>query len=259
MSKHRDQSLIEPSSMGYYVPLADLLTGLIFILMVLVAALSITQREDLIAAERAAKDAAGVGRASQVPAPRDPTVDGLRILTQKVSADLDKHGIAHEVDARAGRIFLAHNRAFSGPVDAVINEQGREFARAVAESLRRYLPCVVSVLMERPSQCAAIPAVRLERVQIAVRTEGETAPDAFGARDVVALSAAQALSIFAAVLESQPALAALYDTQGRPVLEFHGSGDSSPSVYPAGVELTFVLERTPQTPGQWQLPPAHTR
>lgn len=261
------EELLEPTSAGYYVPLADLLTGLIFILMVLIAALSITQREDLQNAERVETERRRVESRlaelreieSRIIEPRERAAEALQLLTSAISADLSARGVAHKAEPRAGRIQISLGEIFAAPGDAKVSPHGQEVARAIADAFRRALPCLAASSIGDPEVCRPLPAARLERAVISVRTDADAAMG-----DLAAISGAQALSVYAAILGFEPHLTTLYDSFARPILEFRGLGEGDTSSTgganrsSSALELGFALERPQRRGDQWTLPPANS-
>jgi hypothetical protein len=270
MRQRPDDQLMEPVTIGYYVPLADLLTGLIFILMVLIAALTITQRADLQTAERLEVEHKRVAARideireveSKVIEPRQRIAEALQQLTEQVSAILHSRGVAHEIDAQAGRISVPLGELFADRGDTAVSANGETVASAIADALRRALPCLAAANFGDPEVCQRISPARLERALITVRAAAATPTKEGGVGDPVALAGVQATSVYAAILRSQPLLAALYDGQSRPVLEFRGLGGKIATDQTGalpGLELSFGLQRPDLSPRQWSLPPPNAR
>jgi hypothetical protein len=240
-------------SKGYFVPLADLLTGLVFILIIVLTAAQITDRPEF-AADRERENQrrsiqADIQRlnalAEQRVRPAERIESQFKHFIQRLQDMLAARGIRAEADIARGLVLIDEQAVLvpasgSQPQRRPLTATGGSAAPsdAVADVLHALLGCADAATVA--TTCAGLRDLRHRRVIIAVAPQSpQPASEA----------SAAALMLTARLVERQPALAALRDAQGRQIIEAHGVR-LAPS---GGVALAFDVERPTLPEGAWLL------
>jgi flagellar motor protein MotB len=163
-------------------------------------------------------------------------------LLTRVARELLARGISVRVDEQSGVLRLSEDVPFvTGRAD--LTERARRTIQVLAEILRQVLPCFASGVERRT--CDGRDAAILEAVLI----EGHTDQQAFAGltpeQSILEndrLSAARALSVFAELRRLQPALEALRNADGVPLLGLSGYGQRRP-VAQGMTEAAFAQNR----------------
>jgi hypothetical protein len=248
-----DLDLAAPRSKGYFVPMADLLTGLVFILIILLTAAQITDRPEF-GADRERENQrraiqADIQRlnalAEQRLRPAERVEDQFRLFVTRLQSVLSERGVRSEADLARGLVTIEEGALLEGASDG--DRQRRPIGtsvtgpvptKVVADALLQLLTCAQPDATSR--ECEGLREVKHRRVIVAV------APKAGG---TIAEASAAALLLTARLIDHQPTLAALRDGQGRQILEAHGV-----RLVPGNViALAFDVERPVLPNGAWLL------
>jgi hypothetical protein len=214
---------------SYYAPMADLLAGILFIILVLLMSFAIIHYPDA--------DSVPVSPLAQTRPETEPEVDARArrllmvnrerlLLLQAVVADLAAESIAAHVDPANGGVVVdtalfkrgAFRPSFTGERDAM----------TLGRILKRRTACHVA----RPTECGEPNPARLEAIFLDVSTGPD---DLVGARQSLepqAFAAARALSLMGAVVDGEPSLLALSAASGPPLVHAEGRAGSTPGAAP---------------------------
>lgn len=219
-------------SHSYFVPMVDMLAGVVFILIIMLASVSLVSRTDFsVAVESQAeikRIQAELEKARLLEAhyldPRRTAEAALRRLLRRLQEGLAHRGFESESKPEEGRLLLTSDTK-SDPSAPASPQMDMRIASALAEVLAAELPCLADG--DRASVvCAGYPAARLDTVAIAVRDVGKDGADA-------TLATGEALSLFADVAHSAPNLLTLRAPGGARLMTYRGL--SAPE--PAGDQL----------------------
>lgn len=213
----------ETASHSYFVPMVDMLAGVVFILIIMLASVSLVSRADFSTAVDSQAEIkriqAELEKARQLDAryldPRRTAEAALRLLLSRLQDGLAHRGFESESKPDEGRLLLTSETQSDASVLASPQLDVR-IADALAEVLAAELPCLAEGDQPTPAVCAAYPAARLDTVAIAVR--------AYGAKDSTNVTPATdaALSLFAEVAHATPNLLALRSPGGARLITYRG-------------------------------------
>lgn len=195
---------------GYFISMSDMLTGLLFVFIILVFyfALQLRKSEQELTG---AKDA----RAK---------------LLEDIQKDLKKREVDAEIDKNSGVLRL-QGVALFGDDDANLTDEGRRSVDAVAAVLAQRLPCFTD---DGTRACAGKGVQRVETLMVEGHTDAR--PRMRGGRDTnIDLSTMRAINTFVEMRTRQPGLdelSAWIDTDVgprlRPILSVSGYGSTRP-------------------------------
>lgn len=199
---------------GFYVSMSDMLTGLLFMFIILLVYFAVNFRETT-------EELTGANAAR---------AELLRDLKQK----LEQRQIKVEIDTDTGVLRLPDERILFAEADHTLSESGQATVSALADMLIEVLPCYTDQASEA-TPCRRKP----QKFRIdALFVEGHSDARALwrGGRDSnVDLSAKRAISTYLALRERQSLLDALktnVGTTGRPrlvpILSVSGYGGTRP-------------------------------
>jgi hypothetical protein len=252
---------------NYFVPMADLLAGVIFILMILIMSLALVTREDFLVTEQATIEIKRVfselerARAAEhmYLEPRETASKALQLLLERLAHDLDGAGVPATVNKESGSLSIAGELFFSTAHE--LSEAGHQRIAALATALRRHLSCVAPGLPAAdPQECNDLPSARLDRLVIAASSR-TLKPPADAAASAKAFTAAKALAVYSAVVNAVPALLELKNADAQPVIEFRGLGErpssasTSEATSASQLELLFRMDVPPIPADIWRLAP----
>ena len=228
-----DEALSD-SGENFFIPMSDLLAGVVFILLILIMSLALVTRTDFVVSERAAAEMARIAaelekaRALQRAylEPRETASEALEAMLQRISAALTAAGLPNVIDKQAGSIAMASRLLFNEG-DHALSDAGRARLGQLAEILMRYLGCLSTILRPQPDACAGIPSARLDRLVVAAHVGGNT-KRTDGIQTPGALTGAQALAVYSRLAETAPLLLELRNARKQPGFEFRGFGDRRP-------------------------------
>ena len=199
---------------GYFISMSDMLTGLLFVFIILVFYFALQLRQttqELLGA-----------------------ADARTKLLKDIETDLHRRNVDAEIDENNGVLRL-RGVAMFGDDDARLTQEGIRSVGAVAEVLQDRLPCITDVAT------GAVDLCRHERSAQRVETmliEGHTdkRPRLRGTRDTnIDLSTMRAINTYLALVDHRPGLEALIvriptadKAQEQPILSVSGYGSKRP-------------------------------
>jgi hypothetical protein len=221
---------------NYFIPMSDLLAGVVFVLLILIMSLALVIRPDFVASERATAEmkriAAELEKARalerQFIEPREAASRALEMILDRMSMALASTGLPNVLNNHTGSIEMS-GRLFFGEGEHVLSETGRARADQLALILSQYLGCVSNIPRPLPELCTGIPDARLSRVIVASHV-GPLDKRMNGVPTAAVLTAARALGIYSRLAEKAPILMQLQDPHGQPGVEFRGFGDRQPKL-----------------------------
>jgi hypothetical protein len=208
-------------SHSYFVPMVDMLAGVVFILIIMLASVSLVSRTDFSVAIESQAEIKRIQmeleRARLLDAhyldPRRTAEAAVRLLFLRLQEGLARRGFESESKPEEGRLLLTSETKPDAPVPASPPFDIR-IAAALAEVLAAELPCLADGDRASPV-CAAYPAARLDTATIAVRDVGKDDTD-------TTLATGAALSLFADVAHAAPNLLALRSPGGARLMTYRG-------------------------------------
>lgn len=230
---------------SYYAPMADLLAGILFIILVLLMSFAIIHYPDA--------DSVPVSPLAQVPLESEPEVDArarrLQMvsrerleLLQAVVADLAAESISAHADAANGAVIV--DTALFKPGAFRPSFTGERDAMALGRILKRRGGCYAA----RPIECGEPSPARLEAIFLDLRTNPA---DLAGARqnlEPAAFASARALALMGAVVDGEPSLLGLFSASGTPLLHAEGrAGPAAAAAVPA-LSIGFAMAARDDVP-----------
>ena len=182
---------------SYYVSMADLLIGLIFIFIILLVASALSYKN-------------AEGRAERLQLELDERADLRLRLLEDLKADMAQQKIQVFVDGRNGVLRLPEHALFASG-EAELGELGRTAVRELATALAARLRCYSHE--GGRVQCPNGTAPILEAVYV----EGHTDNVRIASRRFASnweLSSERAITTYRALLEAAPQLAGIRNVQG---------------------------------------------
>jgi hypothetical protein len=209
-------------SHSYFVPMVDMLAGVVFILIIMLASVSLVSRADFsMAANNQAeikRIQAELEKARLLEAryldPRRTAETALRLLLSRLHDGLAHRGFESESKPDEGRLIVIsdiESDPLLTPPQGVVR-----IADVLAEVLGAELPCLADGAQPVPNPCAAYPVARLDTVAIAVRR-----PPGNDSVNVTPATG-EALSLFAEVARAAPNLLALRAPGGASLITYRG-------------------------------------
>lgn len=217
---------IEGGGSGFFVPMVDMLAGVIFILIIMLVSVALLARDDYTKIETAQKEITAIEKeleaARAVEAtylhPRRQANEALRAVLERISKDLAAGGISSAIEKGPDRLRLEDADFFDGGVS--LSAKGAQAVTVLSKALARSLPCLTDL---RPvPECADVPDARAARVAITVHSPARDGSPL----DAQALTDVQSVALFAAVGEDNPALMALRNPAGQKLVGYAALGDS---------------------------------
>lgn len=244
---------LEAGNSGFFVPMVDMLAGVIFILIIMLVSVALLARDDYTKVETAQKEIAAItmeleaARAAEATylVPRRQASEALRALLDRVSRDLADHGVSSAIMTGPDRLRFDATAFLDG--GASLSDAGKRAADILSDALARSLVCLTDQRAE--ASCADIPDARLARVVIAVHSPA----DVGAALDAQSLTDVQAVTLFAEVGRTNPSLVSLRNPAGQKMLGYVALGDSVLAKEPnaSGSRLEVVFEMfVPPLPDQ---------
>lgn len=244
---------LEGGNSGFFVPMVDMLAGVIFILIIMLVSVALLARDDYTKVETAQKEITAItkeleaARAAEATylVPRRQASEALRALIARVSRDLSDHGVSSAVMTGPDRLRLDATAFLVG--GASLSDAGKRAADILSDALARSLVCLTD--QRASAACADIPDARLARVVIAVHSPAEVG----AALDAQSLTDVQAVNLFAELGRTNPSLVSLRNPAGQKMLGYAALGDSVLATEPNASEprLEVVFEMfVPPLPDQ---------
>lgn len=194
---------------GYFVSMSDMLTGLLFVFIILLMFFIFQFR-------KTTEDLTGANEAR-------------RVLLETLERELKAENVDVEIDPANGILRLRGVTMFDLNADSLTPE-GLRSVRIVADALAKHLPCYTDTPQTGPYPCQREEPQRVETLLI----EGHTDSQRRGmSRDTnIDLSALRAINTYLAMIEKQTTLDALKTSNpsGAPqrILSVSGYGSTRP-------------------------------
>lgn len=230
---------------SYFTPMVDMLAGVVFVLVILLAAVSLVSREDFVQAQEMEEEIARIQAEldaarrieRDVLIPRRAAAEALRLLLANLERALEADGVRAEAHPDEGVLLIDADGVFAGG-GALPGARGAAVTAAIGEALSAELPCVAGAT-PRPATCAAYPAATVELATLAA------SGDATGATAEL-----RALTLLAALGQGQPGLLALTAPDGDNVLVYRAGEPAAVSLWleeapAASIEMTFRMQLPP--------------
>jgi hypothetical protein len=221
----------DEDSHGYFVPMIDMLAGVIFILIIMLAAVSLVSRDDFHKAgamQREIKQIqAELEQARQAEKtyiePRRIARAAMERLLQRLQGELAAKGVAAQIFPDSGRLLVAAPGLFDGSGIELTGE-GRRVAGALAAALETELPCLAR-RAPADAACAAYAHAYLDEATVVVTGAGKAGADGQGA--------ARALAVLSAIAADRPGLLLQQAVDMRRLLDYRAEEALPAAVTPA--------------------------
>lgn len=213
------RSRSEEEEESYFVSMADMMVGLVFIFLILLVyfALQFRQTTDTLT---------GAGQTR---------TELLRTLER----DLKTKGLKVTVDTRTGVLRLPDNILFeTGAYE--LSPQGQQAVAIVAGELASVLPCYTDTLPSGPKCTGKMAAHRVDSIFIEGHTDRVPLTGGGAVRSNLDLSALRATRTFQAMMAAGrglPMLVSVSDTERTPIFGVSGYGDTRPVLDRSGNEV----------------------
>lgn len=203
---------IETDEDSYYVSITDMMIGLLFlfILMLMYFALQLrTTTEQLVTADETRNN-----------------------LLRLVATYLSDHGVASDIDFRAGVLRLPDQTLFDKGRDTP-KPEGEHALKVLGDALKTYLPCYTFANTPPPNISCTREEHNLEAIFIEGHTDNDPLTPSPRIRDNWDLSAARAANTFRMLAEFQPVLLTFLsqppnDPGAQPIFSIAGYSDQRP-------------------------------
>lgn len=210
---------------SFFVPMVDLLAGVVFLLVIMLAASVLVTRADFGQAQAMQAELQKISaeleaaRAAErlLLDPRRQADRDRRLLLERVAAIIGSQGYVVETDPEAGAL-------------SVTGQGSEELAGVVGQALARELPCLVPA-EANPANCDAYGSSRLETVSVTATAPSETP-------DTVQADRVRSLRMFSQMASRQPGLLGLAGADGLPIMTY----GAATSHLPAGGGEALVLQ-----------------
>ncbi|MBL8581330.1 MAG: hypothetical protein JNL61_03750 [Rhizobiaceae bacterium] len=236
----------ELSSHSFFVPMVDLLAGVVFLLVIMLAASVLVSRPDFGKAQSMQTELRRIAaeletaRAAEhlLLDPRRQADRDRRLLLERLAGRLAGRGYQLSVDAERGTVAVEARDAFRDGAIA-LEPAGQALAAAVGDALAAELPCL-AVPATNADGCAGYGDARLETVEVLASPSRMTMP----AGGAVSTARALSLQLLSSVAAAHPALVALAGERGVPLMTY-GEGASGAAEGPEGLVLRFQMALPP--------------
>lgn len=236
---------------GYYAPMADLLAGILFVILVLLMSFAIIHYPDSRSAPVSPLTPADAARKSErsvaaMVQPTEPEVD-VRVrllhsleaerarLLNGIMADLIAEGIPASVDLQQSQI-LVDERAFFRPGESRLTFVGERNAKAIGTILVRRLTCYVG-------PCSEEGPARVEGIFLDVSAEeSDLTISSSTINDPRAFAAARALVLMKAFADGDLSILQLRNSVGAPLVHASGRVKAGSGRVVLSVALAPVME-----------------
>lgn len=238
------------NAQSYFVPMVDMLAGVIFILVILLAAVSLVSRDEFPQVEAMQEEVrrieAELAEARRMESayldPRRVARQARKLILARLQDRLSAQGIDSDVLSEEGSLVV-RGGPFYADGTIRLTEAASTVAAALAQALARELPCVAADQPATP-ECAAYGSAQLDEATIVTRAPagGEPAP--------AERAESRALGFLSAMAGARPELLAQKAVDGRRLLDYR-TGPADAGGEPAGdngddaITLTFTMNVPP--------------
>jgi hypothetical protein len=216
---------------NYYIPMSDLLAGLVFILIIVLQAVALVARDDFAKSDEVVRETrvieARLAALREIERtqirPREQTEAALRDVLEAMAADITARGLAAAVNPDGRQIVLTIKPLVSG---GSVSAEARLIAGTLGQVFSRWQPCLAP---GRPTTCPGLGAPKLSQVVWMTSSAGDAA-----------IGGAAAAALYAEMSVQHPALTQQRNRDGAPLHDFRGR--ASPQ---AEIVLNFGIVRVP--------------
>ena len=209
----------ESSAHSYFVPIVDMLAGVVFLLVIMLAASVLVSRPEFVQTERMQAELAKISRELQDAKakerryiePRRQARMAMGVLLDRLSSALDKAGFSANANPDDGTLSIGDGGIFD-PSGKTLGDRGRALARTLAGVLSGELPCLARSPAGSPAACGAYGGAHLDSATIMVPPNGVNA------------GRAQALQLLSAIASDAPGLLALQAPDGATLMGYGQDG-----------------------------------
>lgn len=240
---------------SYFIPMVDLLAGLLFVILLLLMSFAIVHFPEVL-------DNAPVPTELTVEPPVPPVVEAtLRVakmnkirldILERIKASLESAGIEVVLDNDNATLRIEESLFFVPGKSGLDAKKGTARAEHLARSLAVNLPCVAiggDCPLERRTGVAAL------QIRLAVMADLADSAPARAFRTPQAFAGSRALTLFSAMVSSQPTLLDLRGIAGNPLVSVVGIAEP-PSNRKEKLLLTLVMPEVQVEPTAIPIGPA---
>jgi hypothetical protein len=200
-ARRDDSDLLAADPHSYFPAMADMMAGMVFLLMILLAAMTILTKIEASHDEVAAPQVQELQR--RIEEQRRIAEEQRNVLLALIQGDLDRDGLTARVDYDNGVVRLATADFFANG-EVATSGAGEQKLRLFLDVLRARLPCYVGSTAD--TKCPPTAGQRLAIVRLDAFTAAADARQAGGVTTAVELSQARAVTVLSQLLANQPAL-----------------------------------------------------
>jgi len=213
----------EEKDYNYYIPMADLLSGILFVILILLMSFAVIHYPDEdsgpVIMPPASVAAPSSEPAADAVARRNQELEAeRRKLLQLIASDLEAAGVPVTTDMARSVISFPEAIAFK-PGQTGLTFVGERHIKTLAHILARRATCYVPSL----GLCPRDTGLALEEIVFDVSVLPGEAARSSEIADPNAMAKARAYAIASAMFQSEPRLLQFLGTGGAPVLRFQGA------------------------------------
>jgi chemotaxis protein MotB len=245
-------------SVNYFVPMTDMMVGVLFIFILMLTAFALDFRRTTDAQETALKVAQEVASkleplqaaVREQMAQLDKAQQDRRELLQDIRMQLAKEGLSVQIDEVSGVLRLNEEAVRFAPNHADLVDRNKDNVGKIARVLERVLPKYVSCRNWQTSACSKTEDTALETLFI----EGHTDTTGIDNNNWV-LSTERAVNTYRELIAIAPSLRLLRNTRNEEVISVSGYSSTRP-IDPRAlrdawdrnrrIDLRFVMENDPR-------------
>ncbi|MGN6584585.1 MAG: hypothetical protein ACTHJV_12865 [Rhizobiaceae bacterium] len=214
----------ESSAHSYFVPIVDMLAGVVFLLVIMLAASVLVSRPEFGQTEQMQAEIAKISKElhdakakeTRYIEPRRQARMAMGVLLDRLSSALDKAGFSAAANPDEGTLSIGGGDIFD-PSGKFLGDKGRALARTLSGVLSGELPCLARAPAGSPAACGAYGGAHLDSARITVPANGANS------------ARAQALQLLSAVASAAPGLLTLEAPDGATLMGYGKSGATPPA------------------------------
>lgn len=200
---------------SYFVSMADMMVGLLFIFIILLLYFALQFRQTT-------QTLTGAGETRK---------EILQTLKKRLDRRLEPYRLTVRIDPETGVLSLPNSILFdTGQFQ--LSPQGRQAVEIVAEELAAVLPCYTDIQRNGPRCTLRAPSAnKIDAIFIEGHTDSDRMTGAGALHDNLDLSALRATNTFRQMTDTHPELELLVNKSGRqpvPILGVAGYGERRP-------------------------------
>jgi hypothetical protein len=197
----------------YFIPMVDMLAGVVFLLVIMLAASMLVSRPEFAQTEAMEQEMARI----QADLDKARTTDRLyleprrraraatELLLTRISDDLRRSGIETVASPDTGTLIFAARELFT---ERGLNAEGDKLVKALSAALAIELPCLAAA-GSASAACADYREVRLQTVALTVPAEADAGK-----------TKVNALRLLTGIGDAQPPLLALTERGGSDLMTY---------------------------------------